>query len=118
MAKNFGKFHSEPVEIPALMMFKANEDDPDVMLLPPRTFYKAVTADGVAWNDICKKLKPGKDDWFIAVQDDGWILMAERDPTMMIISGYDVWQIRHPGPDEEIRRHKWTGKEVVPWDAS
>lgn len=118
MIKNYGKLHSGPVEIPALMMFKVNEDDPDVMVLPPRTFYKAFAADGEAWNDICARMQLGPDDWFIAVQDDGWILMAERDPTMMMISGHDIWRISHPGPDTAIRTHKWTGKEVEPWPVS
>jgi hypothetical protein len=115
MPKNFGKLRLEPVEIPAILLPKLRDEDPDVVVVPARTAGKPVDAQNDAWNDVCRTVKTGPNTWFIAVQDDGWILMAERDPTMISIPGYDIWQIEHKGPDTEIRTRKWDGKNVVDW---
>jgi hypothetical protein len=115
MPRNFGKLRLEPVEIPALKMFKLRDDDPDVIISPARTYGKPFDAQNDAWTDVCKMVKTGPNIWFIAVQDNGWILMAEQDPTMISITGYDIWQIEHKGPDTEIRTRKWDGKNVVDW---
>jgi hypothetical protein len=109
MATNFGKTHYKMIEIPPVLMFKASEDDPDVVMFPARTVGQQVTEDGTPWKDVAKEQQG---TWFIAVESDGQIICAERDPTMCAVTGVDIWQIGHPGPAEAIRGRYWDGKEV------
>jgi len=116
MAKNLGKLQLKPVTIPAINFFQTDEQieagEPELVMIPPRIFYKQFTADDVPWNEASKGLE-GPSTWFIAVREDGWIFSAEQDPTMIGLSDVDIWQIEHPGPQAAIIAHHWNGKEVV-----
>jgi len=117
MVENFGKLQMKMIDIPPLLAFKVHPDDPDVVMMPGRSVGQVVNAEGVPWRDVAKgKAAPGK--WFIIVGPDGWIFSAEQDPEMLTLPDNDVLLIEHPGGHDDIIAHKWTGEEVVPWDAS
>jgi hypothetical protein len=107
MAKNYGKTHHELVEIPAVLNPFSKED---TVLIPPRTYYRQHAADGKRWDETAEA-KEGT--WFIAVNEDGWIVCCERDPTMVAVVGIDIWQIESDLPREEIFCKWWNGKEVT-----
>lgn len=111
MVKNFGRMHYIEVTIDAL----PSPLDDSVILVPARTFFKQVNAEGIPWWEISRDIPVKKGQWFIAVNENGFIMMAEKDPTMVSLHDCDIWQIEHPGPDTEIRGHKWTGKKVEPF---
>lgn len=121
MATNFGKMHYEPVTTPAIPFFRTDQQiedgEPEVIMMPARTFLKQFNAEGVPWWEIAKDLPQGGDTWYIAVDDNGFTMMAERDPSMISLHDCDVWQIEHPGPDTAIRGHIWTGEEIVDDDS-
>jgi hypothetical protein len=120
--KNFGKLHYAEIRTDPIYMFQTQEQEdagePKVMMMPPRKFMKQFMDDGSAWWDTAKDLPDEPGIWYIAVNDDGYIMMAEREASMISLDNCDVWQIKHSGPDTDIRGHKWTGKKVEPWDAS
>lgn len=115
MARNFGIIHLKPIQIPAVMLFKTRDSDPDVVMIPARTVGQPANKDGVPWKDICGE--EGPDRWFISVDPaNGWIFCAEKDPTMLGPYDVEFWMIDHPGPDTAIRAHKWNGEKVVDYE--
>lgn len=111
--KNWGKMIETEVVIPAATIPHFNEGEPDIVVVPERTARVQGNADGT-WYNLTKDIPLKDGQWFIAVQDgDGFIACCERDPTMISLVGYDIWQIEHPGPREEIFCKFWDGKEVV-----
>ena len=121
MAKKLGQLHNEPLVLEPIYMFQTEEQEkarePKIMMMPERHFLKPFLGDQ-GWYDFSLTLKPDPKRRFIAVRDDGWIMSAERDPTMITVTGVDIWQIEHSGEQMDLIGHRWTGKEVVPWDAS
>ena len=111
--KNFGPLHYKVIEIPPVYMMKVNEDDPDVVLIPGRTVGQPVDATETPWKDVVAGIALTPTTWFIAVNENGGIVSCENDPTMVSIIDYDIWQIEHPGPREDIFVHVWTGTNVV-----
>lgn len=120
MAKSFGKIHYEEITIPAIPAFLTDKQiadgEPEVIMMPARTFLKQFNADGVPWWEISRDIPVKAGQWFIAVNDNGWIMMAEKDPTMISLDNCEIWQIEHAGPDTAIRAHKWTGEAVEVWE--
>jgi hypothetical protein len=119
--KNFGKMHFNPIKIPPVYMYQTEEQeergDPKIVMIPEKTVYQLANADDIPWKDV-DKTPVSPDDWYILVEPDGWIMCCEKDPTLLAVEGYDVLRISHPGPRDAIFCQRWTGKEVVPWDAS
>lgn len=73
-------------------------------------YYQPVLADGTPWKDVAKERK----GWlFIAVGEDGYIFSAESDPSMILISGVDIWHIRSAKPREAVIGKKWDGTQVI-----
>ena len=110
MAKNFGKTHYKMFELPAVFAPKAKDDDPDIVIQPGMKLGQQTAANGAPWKDVAKE-QAGT--WFIAVDDSGYILCCERDPTMVAVVDHDIWQIEHPGPREAIHMKFWDGKKVI-----
>jgi hypothetical protein len=117
--KNFGKLHYNPVTIPAIYMFQTEAQEassaPKIMMIPEKIVYQLADASDVPWKDV----DPGEanaDDWWIAVEEDGFICCCDKDPTLISIDGRDIWKISHKGPRDAIFCQRWTGKEVVPWE--
>lgn len=114
MARNFGKMQPTPIKVPAIHMFKISEDAPNIVLSPERTAILQGNEDGETWFDLTKDIPQVDGQWFIAVHEgDGFIACCERDPTMISLYGYDLWQIEHPGPREAIFCKYWDGEKVV-----
>lgn len=117
MAKNFGKMHYEEISTEPIYMFQTEAQieagEKPVLMMPSRTFLKQFMQDGTPWWDTAKDLPQGSGIWYIAVTDEGFIMMAEREASMISLHDCDVWQIEHPGPDTAIRGHNWTGEEVI-----
>lgn len=89
--KNFGRMSPAPVMVG------------DVM------YYQPVLADGTPWMEAAEE-KEGT--LFIAVGDDGYIFSCESDPTMILISGVDIWQIETDLSREDVITKHWNGKAV------
>lgn len=113
-AKNFGAMEKMPVEIEPIYMFQVDEDAEPIMIVPGRTAI-VMGKDGVTWWDMVKNIRVKDGQWFIAVDDAGYIMCCEPDPNKVFLFDIDIWQINHPGPREAIFCQRWTGKEVVPW---
>jgi hypothetical protein len=79
------------------------------IVIDGRPYGLPTAADGTLWKDFVKE-KPGT--YFIAVIDDGTIISAEPDPMQSLVTGADIWQIKHAGPGEELRGKIWNGKKV------
>lgn len=117
MVKSFGKMHYAEIQTEPLYMFQTEAQieagDPPVLLQPARTFLKQFMEDGSAWWDTAKHLPQKPDVWYIAVTDSGFIVMAERDPSMISLDNHEVIQIGHKGPAEAIRGGQWDGERVI-----
>lgn len=123
MSKNYGKLHPEPFWTEDIYMFQTDEQiaakEPPVLIKPKQMFWRAHMEDGTPWKDTCDRMRLVKDDWFIAVRDDGWICSASQDPTEFALRDADIWRIKADSNDMfDFIGNKWTGTEVVPWDAS
>lgn len=119
--KRFGKLHYEEITIPAIPFFRTDEQieagEPEVIFMPSRIFLKQFMEDGSAWWDTAKDLPNQPGVWYIAVADSGFIVMAERDASMISLEKHEVIQIDHDGPDTAIRGRRWDGENVLPPDA-
>lgn len=89
--KNFGKMSGAPIQIGDMM------------------YYQPVLEDGTPWKDAAEEKKG---TLFIAVGEDGYIYSAESDPTMILISGVDIWQIETSAEREDVIAKHWDGKTV------
>jgi len=118
MAKHFGKMQmivgwTEPV-----YFFQSEEDEaagvPKVVAIPARQFSRIAIEDGTPWLEVQQQLETGPGIWFIVVDERGWVMGCESDPDQIVgPPGYDLWQIEHPGGEWDIRRHIWTGEEII-----
>jgi len=123
MAKHFGKMQMIEGSTEPFYFLQSLEDEaagrPKVVAIPARKFWRMAIEDGTPWFEVQKTLETGPGIWFIVVDETGWVMCCESDPDQIVgPAGYDLWQIEHPGGEWDIRRHIWTGEEVVPWDAS
>ena len=111
LIKNWGKMIPTDVTVPAVTIPHVIEGEPDVVVVPERTARVQANAAGDTWYNLTKDVPLKDGQWFIAVQEeDGFIASCERDPTMISLYGYDILQIKHPGPREEIFCKFWNGK--------
>lgn len=115
--KHWGKMDKVPVEIEPITMFQIDEDAEPIVLIPGRTAY-LMGRGKKTWWQMTKDIPLKDGQWFIAVDENGFIMCCERDPNMIMLFGIDLWQIESDKPRDQIFCQKWTGKEVVPWDAS
>ena len=116
--KHFGKMQMIEWATEPVYMFQTEEQeergDPKIVAIPSRKYQRLAIEDGTPWFDVQKKLKPGDDIWFIVTDETGWVMGCERDPDQIVgPPGYDLWQIKHPGGEWDIRRHIWNGKAIV-----
>jgi hypothetical protein len=116
--RNFGKLHYNPVIIPTVYMYQTEVEeargDPKVVMIPEKTVHQLADASDTPWKDVDLGTVAA-DDWWIAVEADGFICCCEKDPSLISIDNRDIWQISHPGPRDAIFCQIWTGKEVVPY---
>jgi hypothetical protein len=112
--KNWGKMHPTEVDVPPTTVPNIIEGQPDIVVRPG---YKAVVQaddEGNLWYNLTKDIPQKNGQWFIAVQDgDGFISCCERDPTMVSLFEYEIWQIETTIGRDAIFCHYWNGSDVV-----
>lgn len=112
--KNWGRMYPTEVAVPPTTVPNIIEGEPDIVIRPGRTAFVQGDADGNLWFHLVKDIPQKDGQWFIAVQDeDGFISCCERDPTMVSLFGYEIWQIETDMPRDDIFCHYWNGSDVV-----
>jgi hypothetical protein len=112
--KNWGKMYPTEVDVPPTTVPNIIEGEPDIVVRPGSKAYVQGDAEGNLWYNLVAGIPQTDTQWFIAVQDgDGFISCCERDPTMVSLFDYEIWQIETDIGRDAIFCHYWDGSNVV-----